>query len=88
MNLLFSGRRTQDREEQMRTKRDVSAALMCKQFLKDHFLFKVQKERSRWNKFQHMCIVTIEALDTSVIGKKSFKITSLKCFYLLAYVTV
>lgn len=54
----------------MRTKWDVSAALLCKQFLKDHFLFKVQKERSRLNKFQHMCIVTIEALDKSVIGKK------------------
>lgn len=60
----------------MRTKWDVSAALMCKQFLKDHFLFKVQKERSRLNKFQHMCIVTIEALDKSVIGKKKKAIKS------------
>lgn len=28
-----------------KTGQDVSAALMCKQFLKDHFLFKVWKER-------------------------------------------
>lgn len=53
MNFLFSEKKrkrkkkAQHKQKQMRTKWDVSAALMCKQFLKDHFLFKVWKERKQ-----------------------------------------
>ena len=59
----------------MRTKWDVSAALMCKQFLKEHFLFKVWKERRSLNELQQMCIVTMETSNKSV--EKSCKITTI-----------
>lgn len=52
MDLLFSEKnnkkKTQHKQKQMRTEWDVSAAMMCKQFLKDHFLFKVWKERKEF----------------------------------------
>lgn len=54
----------------MRTEWDVSAALMCKQFLKDHFLFKIEKKIRGSNKLQQMCIVTVETLGKFAIGKK------------------
>ena len=56
---------TQHKQRQMRTEWDLSAALMCKQFLKDHFLFIFEK-RKRKKKEDY--IITVEMLDMDVRG--------------------
>lgn len=63
MNVLFSEdereKKKQHKQKQMGTDWDVSAALVCKQFLEHHFLLKVWKETTL-NKLQQMRIVTVK----------------------------
>lgn len=47
-------------------------------------MFKDQKEKSKWHQFQHMCIVTIKALDESVFAFLRLRRNSRKALFVQA----